>query len=471
MKFYKLAKELLNNKNSKQSNSDTQEKQTPQDTNNPSNQPSQAQNNADTQEKQTPQDINSQSNQDSQQQSNSDTQKKQTPQDTNSQSNQDSQAQNNADTQEKQTPQDTNSQSNQTSQAQNNPNAQEKQTPQDANSQSNQPSQAQNNPDKQEEQTPQDTSNPSNQSNQPQNNSITQEKTKFQDETNKTEIKLTEVENTFTGLDSISFNSGTGTSNELQLSKSYDSQNYDYKPIIKILIQQLLSLKFISHESELNIRGRTDYSKINGRSHWLTKDLAVHYKTNQLTKLEHDKYSFNYNHGKQEAIPLSIYFDLSPSMTDHAELLAVIAIELLRKGVYVILGENPNLYCQINKITSNLTLSEMVTILLNRESNNKVEMINIQGNTLDDYLINHQAEKCLIFSDFDPLKNIINLSHYCDVYFFNFKTNYNLDTIQDYEGFIYDVQNLEDIKNGLIQIKKYSFDYLVRTQKRKIRRK
>ena len=199
--------------------------------------------------------------------------------------------------------------------------------------------------------------------------------------------------------------------------------------------------------------------------------MITHLKTHQVTKVLTDKYGYQYAEGKNEFIPLSFYFDLSGSMSKYTNMLAVIAIELLKKDVKVLIGFNERVNVQIDKIDRTITLEELVSVIEsagywngnnNFKKNSKVTYQFINRN-IDNYLIDKKAEKCVVFADFDPLNEVINLSQKVDTYWFCFENSFTRRNISNFNGFIYKVTDLRDLENGLVKVNQKRFETLCYT--------
>lgn len=240
--------------------------------------------------------------------------------------------------------------------------------------------------------------------------------------------------------------------------------------IIKVLIQKFLNQRFKRNDSDLNIRTNSLERK-QGFYKWDVKKVIIHKETKQVFNLLNDKYGYNYAEGKNEYIPLSFYFDLSGSMANYSGTLATIAIELLKKKIKVLVGFNEKVNVQIEEIKPSVTIEDLVNFLSNAGNNScdyedlKRRYLDIKfrvvNNDIDDYLINAKAEKCVIFSDFDARGEIINLSNYCNLYWFCFESGFSNSNITGYKGFIYEVETLDDIKMGLLKVNENRFETLV----------
>lgn len=246
--------------------------------------------------------------------------------------------------------------------------------------------------------------------------------------------------------------------------------------IIRTLITKFLNQRFCKQSTDLNVRSNS-LEKTAGFYKWQVKDVIIHLETNQVTKVLTDKYGYQYAQGKSENVPLSFYFDMSGSMSSYTNMLAVIAIELLKKGVKVLIGFNERVNVQIDSIEKNITVKELAEILESAAYYNywdnsgrkkykvdaRVRSEYIEKN-IDNYLIDKKAEKCVVFADFDPKEEIINLSHSANVYWFCFEKNYDYSTLEDFNGFIYNVQSTADLEAGLLKVNTKKFETLCYTE-------
>ena len=258
---------------------------------------------------------------------------------------------------------------------------------------------------------------------------------------------------------------------------SIDTESYTEIPesVIRTLITKFLNQRFCKHSTDLNVRSNS-FEKSNGFYKWEIKDVIVHLQTQQITKVLTDKYGYEYAQGKNENVPLSFYFDMSGSMSEYTNMLAVIAIELLKKGVKVLIGFNERVNVQIESIEKNIAVSELADILESAgywngwgssgrdgyKKDPRVKFKYIERN-IDNYLIDKKAEKCVVFADFDPRSEVINLSQAADVYWFCFESRYYSYDIGNFNGFIYKVKNIRDLEQGLLKVSEKRFETLCYT--------
>jgi len=243
--------------------------------------------------------------------------------------------------------------------------------------------------------------------------------------------------------------------------------------VIRMIINKFLNQRFLKRDSTLNTRAKS-LEKSYGFYKWNCRDLVKHLETEQLTKIPLDKYDYKEESGKSESVPFSFYFDLSGSMSKFTGLLSVIAIELLKKDVKVLIGFNEKVNVQIDSIKGLDTISDLENLLIKfgdyyygndipkdkslKEHNVSFRIIR---ENVDNYLIKKKAEKCVIFSDFDPIKEVCNLSLYTEIYWFCFEEEFTIKDLNErYNGFLYKVQGLEDIVKGLLIINERKFKNL-----------
>ena len=244
--------------------------------------------------------------------------------------------------------------------------------------------------------------------------------------------------------------------------------------IIKTLINKFLNQRFTRKQTDLNVRSNS-LEKTNGFHKWEIKDVIVHLETKQYTKVLTDKYGYDYSNGKNENVPLSFYFDMSGSMSTYSSLLAVIVVELLKKNIKVLVGFNEIVNVQIESIDKSITITELVQLLEKAGSyrfsgfndiESKIEKENkinykLIDKSIDKYLIEKKAEKTVIFSDFDSIDEVNTLSNYVQVYYFCFENDVLKYKLDKFKGFLYKVQNEQDLERGLLKVNEKRFESLM----------
>ena len=237
--------------------------------------------------------------------------------------------------------------------------------------------------------------------------------------------------------------------------------------VINILIQKFLNKTFVN-ETDLNAK-RESLIPTEGDIKWNIPDLIKHKTTKQYNDMLHDKYGYKEESGKDEKIPLAFYFDLSGSMESYSRMLALMAIKLLQKDVKVIIGINQYMKYQINSIPKNFKIDDLVEIFSDMYSFRKKDKLEIQefdGKQIDKYLIEKKAKKVAIFSDFDPKKEIENLSENCEIYWFctEERDYYTGLSLQKFQGHFY---SMHSIKEFLIHLKNINNRYYEKIQRRR----
>jgi len=238
--------------------------------------------------------------------------------------------------------------------------------------------------------------------------------------------------------------------------------------IIKVLLTKFLNQRFCKNDTDLNTRANSLERK-DGFYKWNVKDVVIHLETEQYVKVLNDKYGYTYAEGKNESVPLSFYFDMSGSMSNYSGTLAVIATELLKKNVKVLIGFNEFVHVQVESVSNKVDEKRLTDFLSKALDDDKEELrdkypeINFKliNEDIDDYLIGAKAEKCVIFADFDARNEFINLSKYCKTYWFTFESYYGSKDLTGFEGFSYKVNNIGDIADGLLKINENRFESLV----------
>ena len=251
--------------------------------------------------------------------------------------------------------------------------------------------------------------------------------------------------------------------------------------LVRTLIIKFLNQRFCNKVSDLNHRSKKK-KKSYGFYKWDLKKVIFDYTTYQYAKVLRDKYGYQYANGRFQNVPLSFYFDMSTSMSSYTNMLAVLAIELLKKDVKVLIGFNERVNVQIDSLKQEIDVSELASILCSAgyssiwgssESFKKDSRVEYKfvNQDIDQYLIEKKAEKCVVFADFDPLSEVVQLSQKTDVYWFCFETDFERCDLEGYKGFLYPVQDANDIVHGLIKVNERRFENLCFVENPKVLKK
>ena len=244
--------------------------------------------------------------------------------------------------------------------------------------------------------------------------------------------------------------------------------------VINNLVDNFINKRFQTRESQLN--ARQDSTVIDyGFEKWNTMQLVKHKVTKEYGKMLKDKYGYKKDEKKSETIPLSFYFDLSGSMNEYSHILSLIALKILQKKIKLLIGYNNNIVYKIDELPKeknisveefqsgynnnivykidelpkekNISVEEFQSILDEKINSKKIknekikyEIVNQQ---LDKYLLENGAEKVTLFTDFDPIEAIRELSQKTELYWFCFE-KYKTQPF-NFKGRFFTINKLEDI--------------------------
>ena len=218
--------------------------------------------------------------------------------------------------------------------------------------------------------------------------------------------------------------------------------------VIKNLIDNFINKRFQTRDSQLN--ARQDSTVIDyGFEKWNTMQLVKHKVTKEYGKMLKDKYGYKKDEKKSETIPLSFYFDLSGSMNEYSHILSLIALKILQKKIKLLIGYNNNIVYKIDELPKekNISVEEFQSILdekiISKKIKNEKIKYEIVNQQLDQYLLENGAEKVTLFTDFDPIEAIRELSQKTELYWFCFEKNKTQPF--NFKGRFFTINELEDI--------------------------
>ena len=177
--------------------------------------------------------------------------------------------------------------------------------------------------------------------------------------------------------------------------------------------------------------------------------LVKHKVTKEYGKMLKDKYGYKKDEKKSETIPLSFYFDLSGSMNEYSHILSLIALKILQKKIKLLIGYNNNIVYKIDELPKekNISVEEFQSILdekiISKKIKNEKIKYEIVNQQLDQYLLENGAEKVTLFTDFDPIEAIRELSQKTELYWFCFEKNKTQPF--NFKGRFFTINELEDI--------------------------
>ena len=244
--------------------------------------------------------------------------------------------------------------------------------------------------------------------------------------------------------------------------------------IINMLVDRFLNMHFTDNNTDLN-RRNNNLMRDNGDLKWNIPDLIRHKVTKDLVKMPYDKYGYRKDDGKGEDIPLSFYIDLSGSMSDYSHLLSLIGIKLMQRKIKILVGYNELVYYQINSVPSSFSLELFKELIENEmkyeelQSDSRyrgVSITEVQQN-IDDYLIEKNAKKVVVFTDFDAKSEIESLSRKSEVWWFCFeeRRRYRGTDIHEFKGHFYNTQELKDFSQHLKNISSRMYEQRQRSMR------
>ena len=218
--------------------------------------------------------------------------------------------------------------------------------------------------------------------------------------------------------------------------------------LISNLIDNFINKRFQTRDSQLNSREDSTI-KDYGFEKWDAMQLVKHKVTKEYGKMLKDKYGYKKDEKEFESIPLSFYFDLSGSMSEYSHILSLIALKVLQKKIKLLIGYNDNVVYQIDELPKDkkISVEEFQAILdentIDKTIKNEKLKYQVINQQLDEYLIENNAEKVALFTDFDPINAIKNLSNKAELYWFCFE-KYKTQPF-NFKGRFFRIERLEDI--------------------------
>lgn len=256
------------------------------------------------------------------------------------------------------------------------------------------------------------------------------------------------------------FDEGTDKSWGFALSTEDDGTDIP-DSVINMLIEKFLNQRFLPTNTDLNTR-QNNMKQENGDLKWNIPDLVRHKVTKDLNKMLYDKYGYADEDGKGEDIPLSFYFDLSGSMSSYSRLLSLIAIKLMANKVKVLFGYNERIYYQIDKVPKTFTAEDFKSIIekemkyaqIKAEPRYKGVEIKEVNRNINEYLREKKAKRLTAFTDFDPKREIEDLSKDCEIWWFCFeeRSSNRKTSMENFKGHFYNTTQLREFSQHLKNI-------------------
>ena len=256
------------------------------------------------------------------------------------------------------------------------------------------------------------------------------------------------------------FDEGTDKSWGFVLSTEDDGTDIP-DSVINMLIEKFLNQRFLPTNTDLNTR-QNNMKQENGDLKWNIPDLVRHKVTKDLNKMLYDKYGYADEDGKGEDIPLSFYFDLSGSMSSYSRLLSLIAIKLMANKVKVLFGYNERIYYQIDKVPKTFTAEDFRSIIEKEmkysqiKANPRYKGVEIKevNRNINEYLREKKAKRLTAFTDFDPKREIEDLSKDCEIWWFCFeeRSSNRKTSMENFKGHFYNTTQLREFSQHLKNI-------------------
>ena len=257
------------------------------------------------------------------------------------------------------------------------------------------------------------------------------------------------------------FDEGTDKSWGFALSTEDDGTDIP-DSVINMLIEKFLNQRFLPTNTDLNTR-QNNMKQEYGDLKWNIPDLIRHKVTKDLNKMLHDKYGYADEDGKGEDIPLSFYFDLSGSMSKYSRLLSLIAIKLMANKVKILFGYNEKIYYQIDKVPKTFTVEDFKSIIEKEMEYSQIKAdprykgveIKEVNRDIHEYLREKKAKKLTAFTDFDPKRQIEDLSKDCEIWWFCFeeRSSNRKVSMENFKGHFYNTTQLKQFQQHLKNIK------------------
>lgn len=232
--------------------------------------------------------------------------------------------------------------------------------------------------------------------------------------------------------------------------------------VLILAVKHFIDTSF-KKDSDINKMGYERTDEIGGEVSYNYPGIITDMITGNYIDIQNQRFIEKPSMGFEKSIPLSFYFDVSGSMYNYTDLLARISFLLLQNGISIIFGFNNWVNGVVLADEGIKTIEELKKRLTEYDFDN--EIVKKGEKDLSEFLTNRKAEKCVIFSDFDPYKDICKLSEKCKVYWLCFEKRYNHTNydFRNFNGNVYYTDSFESMKNHFVNMDNY--DYVERQKK------
>lgn len=242
-----------------------------------------------------------------------------------------------------------------------------------------------------------------------------------------------------------------------------DGKNKDVDEELLILsIKHFIDTSF-KKNSDINKMGYERLGALGGDEGYNFPGIITRMETGNYMDIPNQRYLEEPSLGAERSIPLSFYFDMSGSMFESTDLLAKLCFILLKNDISIIFGFNEYVEGVVLAEDGIKSIEELKKAM--SDDNWKNYISEREDRNLANFLQNRNAEKCVIFSDFDPYESVCNLSDFCKVYWFCFENRYNHPNydFKDFKGNVYKTRSFDDMRNHFLHMD--SIDYVDQQKK------
>lgn len=241
-----------------------------------------------------------------------------------------------------------------------------------------------------------------------------------------------------------------------------DKKDEINEEVLLLAVKHFIDTSF-KKDNDMNKMGFDRSEETGGEIAYNHTGIIVDIVTNNYMDIQNQRFREHPSIGIEKTIPLSFYFDVSGSMYEHTDFLSRLAFLLLKNGISIIMGYNEFVNGTILASDGVKSIDELKKVL--EKDNYYNHFSKGENRNLDIFLKEKKAEKCVIFSDFDPYKAICDLSKHCKVYWFCFEERYNSPRydFKSYKGNVYYTDSFDSMKSHFINMDNY--DYVEKQKK------
>lgn len=237
-----------------------------------------------------------------------------------------------------------------------------------------------------------------------------------------------------------------------------DKNNEINEEVLLLAIKHFLDTSF-KKDNDMNKMGFDRIDEVGGELNYNYRGIIIDKLTNNYMDIPNQRYIEKPDNGLDKTIPLSFYFDVSGSMYEYTDFLARISFLLLKNNISILYGYNDYINGVIYAEDGIKTVEELKKILIEDNHRYYLKTINEPSRTLEKFLKDKGAEKCVIFSDFDPYNAVCTLSETCKVYWFCFENRYNYPNydFKTFRGNVFYTDDFNSMKTHFVNMDNYEY--------------